>query len=192
MRAGLLGQFDTPEALLRAAEELRGRGYTRLDAFTPYPVRGLEQKLGMRCSPLPWLVLPFGLGGAGLAYLIQWACDAYDYPLNVGGRPGHAPLCFIPITFETMVLVSSLMGFVIFLALSRLPELWSPVFEVEGFERASIDRFWIGIDARDPALVRPLAERDLAELGATAIAWAGPSPPAPRGEPRPRAEGGLA
>lgn len=176
MQRGLLAEFDSAGSMLLALSELRGRGYQRLDAFTPYPVHGLEQALGLRRSPLPWMVLPFAIGGIVLGYLIQWYCNAYDYPLDVGGRPPHSAPAFIPITFETMVLVTALAGFVLFLALARLPELWSPVFEVPGFERASIDRFWIGIDARDPALVRSLAERDLRSLGALRVAWAGREP----------------
>lgn len=190
MRAGVLARFDSPEALLRVAEALRTRGYRRLDAFTPYPVRGLEQALGLRRSPLGWFMFPFGLAGAGGAYFIQWYLNAYDYPLNVGARPPHAAPTFVPITFETTVLAAAIGGFLIFLGLARLLRLYHPVFEVEGFDRASIDQFWIGIDARDPALVRSLAERDLAALGATAIAWFGPE--GTRGPERPaRSEGGI-
>ncbi|WP_437668705.1 DUF3341 domain-containing protein [Sorangium sp. So ce131] len=173
MRAGLLAEFETPEAMLRAIAELRSRGYRRLDAFTPYPVRGVEEALGLRRSPLSWILLPFAIAGAAGGYLVQWHNNAYDYPLNVGGRPAHAPPAFVPITFEMMVLATALSGLVVMLLLARLPELWSPVFDVPGFERASIDRFWIGIDARDPALIRPIAERDLTVLGARAVAWAG-------------------
>ncbi|KYF85453.1 hypothetical protein BE20_35995 [Sorangium cellulosum] len=173
MRRGLLAEFETPEAMLRAIAELRSRGYRRLDAFTPYPVHGLDEALGLRRSPLNWIVLPFALAGAAGGYLVQWHNNAYDYPLNVGGRPGHAPPAFVPITFEMTVLAAALAGFVVMLVLTRLPELWSPIFDVPGFERATIDRFWIGIDARDPALISPLAERDLTDLGALAVAWAG-------------------
>ncbi|WP_437595326.1 DUF3341 domain-containing protein [Sorangium sp. So ce590] len=173
MRRGLLAEFETPEAMLRAIAELRSRGYRRLDAFTPYPVHGLDEALGLRRSPLNWIVLPFALAGAAGGYLVQWYNNAYDYPLNVGGRPQHAAPAFVPITFEMTVLAAALGGFVALLVLMRLPELWSPIFDVPGFERATIDRFWIGIDARDPALIRPLAERDLTDLGALAVAWAG-------------------
>ncbi|WP_437475684.1 DUF3341 domain-containing protein [Sorangium sp. So ce1014] len=173
MRRGLLAEFETPEAMLRAITELRSRGYRRLDAFTPYPVHGVDEALGLRRSPLNWIVLPFALAGAAGGYLVQWYNNAYDYPLNVGGRPQHAAPAFVPITFEMTVLASALAGFVALLVLMRLPELWSPIFDVPGFERATIDRFWIGIDARDPALISPLAERDLTDLGALAVAWAG-------------------
>lgn len=185
MKRGLLAEFETPEALLGAALELRRRGYTELDAFTPYPVHGLESALGLRRSRLTWMVFPLALGGAAAGYFVQWWCNAWDYPLNVGGRPPHSAPAFIPITFEMTVLTSALTGLIIFLVLSRLPALWGPVFDVEGFERASIDRFWLGIDAADPTLLRGRAERDLRELGALRTVWtrgAAPgSPSAPAG-----------
>jgi len=191
MRAGVLARFGSPEALLSAATALRSRGYQRLDAFTPYPVHGLEQALGLRRSPLNWIVLPFALAGGAGAYLIQWYLNAYDYPLIVGGRPPHAAPAFVPITFETTVLVAALSGFVIFLGLARLLRLYHPVFEVEGFERASIDQFWLGIDARDPALVPSITERDLGALGALEVAWFG-AERGPRGEGPAPVEGEIA
>ncbi|HSN97023.1 MAG TPA: DUF3341 domain-containing protein [Candidatus Nanopelagicales bacterium] len=185
MKKGLLAEFETPEALLGAIEELRRRGYRDLDAFTPYPVHGLEQKLGLQRSRLTWLVFPFALAGATLGYCIQWYLNARNYPLNVGGRPPHSAPAFIPVTFEMTVLTSALVGLLVFFILCRLPELYNPIFDVEGFERASQDRFWLGIDARDPALVRGRAERELHEIGALRVAWtAGGEPPGmPEGRP---------
>jgi hypothetical protein len=177
MRYGVLGEFMTPEAMVEAIIGLRDRGYRRLDAFSPYPVHGAEEAAGKPRSPLDWIVFPFGLAGAGVTYLLQWYCNAYDYPLNVGGRPPHSALAFIPITFEMGVLSAAAVGMITYLAFTGLPELWSPVFEVDGFERASIDRFWVGVDARDPRFDRADVERAFAELGAARIAWAGPRAP---------------
>lgn len=174
MRSGVLGEFTTPEAMIAAIVALRERGYRRIDAFSPYPVHGAEEAAGMPRSPLGWIVFPLGLLGAGVAYLLQWYCNAFDYPLNVGGRPPHSAPAFIPITFEMGVLSAAVGGLITYFALTQLPELWSPVFEVEGFERASIDRFWVGVDARDPGFDRLGVEQALTELGASRVAWAGP------------------
>jgi hypothetical protein len=173
MQKGLLAEFATPEDMLRAIEGLTRLGYRELDTFSPYPLHGLERAVGLRRSRLGWIVFPIALAAAAGAYLIQWWCNGIDYPLNVGGRPPHSAPAFIPITFEMTVLAASLAGLVVFFVLARLPRLYSPLFEVEGFERASLDRFWIGIDARDAALARRQAERDLEELGATRIVRVG-------------------
>ena len=172
MYAGIVAEFLTPEEVVRALKELRRQGYRDLDAFTPYPVKGLEQALGRPRSRLNWIVFPIALGGAGLAFLVQWFCNAFDYPLNVGGRPLNSAPAFIPITFESGVLSASISGIVIFMMLCGLPQLWSPVFDVEGFSRASIDRFWVGVDDRDPQYNPVDLERALHELGALKVAYA--------------------
>jgi|HubBroStandDraft_6_1064221.scaffolds.fasta_scaffold995436_2 hypothetical protein len=169
MRTGIMAEFLTPEEMVAAIHALRRRGYGRLDAFSPYPVKGAEQALGLPRSRLSFIVFPFAMLGAALAYLLQWFCNAYDYPINVGGRPPNSPPAFIPITFEMGVLSASISGVIVFLVLSNLPELHAPVFDVEGFGRASIDRFWVGIDDRDPQYNEVQIERDLRDLGAASI-----------------------
>jgi hypothetical protein len=172
MRTGILAEFRTPEELLHAIGDLRALGYKRLDAFTPYPFKAAEDALRLPRSKLNWLVFGFGMAGAAIAYLIQWYCNAYDYPLNVGGRPLHSAPTFIPITFEMGVLAASVGGIVLFFIAAGLPELYNPVFDVEGFERASLDRFWLGVDARDPAFDPEALSRALSELGAIRVAFA--------------------
>src|SRR5262249_53577773 len=132
VNTGIVAEFETAEALLHALHELHRRGYRRLDAFTPYPVKGMEEAMGLRRSPLCWIVFPIAIVGAGLAYLVQLFCNAYDYPINVGGRPLNSAPAFIPITFESGVLAASLGGCFVFLLLTGLPQLHAPVADVPG------------------------------------------------------------
>jgi hypothetical protein len=169
MHTGLLAELRTPEDLLHAVHELRRHGYRRLDAFTPYPVKGLEEAVGIRRSLLAWIVFPIAVAGAGLGYLIQLFCNAIDYPLNVGGRPLNSVPAFIPITFETGVLAASLGGVFVFLLLTGLPRLHAPVDDVEGFQRASIDTFWVGVDDRDPRFDAEELTRLFHDLGAVSV-----------------------
>jgi hypothetical protein len=177
MRQGILAEFAAPEPMLHAIVELRHLGYRHIDAFTPYPVKGTEAALGEKRSPINWLVLPFALAGASLAYVVEWWCNAYDYPLNVGGRPLHSAPAFVPITFEMGVLAASLGGVLLFLMFAGLPALYHPVFCAEGFDSATNDRFWVGIDARDPAFDAPRMSIELLALGATRISFAGSATP---------------
>lgn len=158
---GLLAEFETADAMLDALRALYALGYRRLDAYSPYPVAGAEEALGLGRSRLPWAVFLGGLLGLAGSYWIQWYCNAVSYPVNEGGRPGHSPAAFVPASFETTILFSALVAFFGALVLCRLPKLWHPVFEVEGFERASIDRFFVGIDARDPRFDVTLSARSL-------------------------------
>jgi hypothetical protein len=169
METGVLGEFEDPEAMLRAIHELKRRGWRRLDAFTPYPVEGLEEALDLRRSTLNWRVLPFAILGAGGGYFIQWFCNGFNYPINVGGRPPHSAPAFIPITFEMGVLASAIFGVLIGFYLTGLPRLYLPLFDAPGFTRATLDRFLVGLDAADPSFSLVQAERDLRELGATNV-----------------------
>ena len=168
---GVMGEFVSPEALLAAVDRLKELGYTRLDAFTPYPVKALEEKIAKR-SPVGWLMLGAGLAGAALGYGVQWWCAVVAWPLNVGGRPVHSAPAFIPIAFESAVLFASVAGFVAFVALCRLPRLHHTTFEVEGFESASVDKFWIAVDVLDDAW-HPELKDELVRLGATRVADVG-------------------
>jgi hypothetical protein len=99
--------------------------------------------------------------------------NAVDYPLDVGARPPHAAPAFVPITFEMTVLAAAFAAFFGLLWLLGLPALWHPVFEGAGFERASVDGFWLGIDARDPIFSREQVTADLERVGALSVTWAG-------------------
>lgn len=169
MRSGVLAEFTTAEQLLAAVKQLKARGYQRLDAFTPWSVKGMDEALDLPRSPVARDVLIAGLLGASVAYLILWWTNAYDYPLIVGSRPPHAAPAFLPITFETTVLFAGLCAIGSAFWHSGLPRLWHPVFEVEGFDRAFIDRFWLGVDSNDPAFKVDDLQRELPALGALRV-----------------------
>src|SRR4051794_30630701 len=99
-----LAEFTSAEGILAAAGRLAELGYRRMEAWTPYPLPPLEPLLGVPRTPIPKLVLAAGATGAAFAYGVQTWMNAYDYPLNVGGRPLHSGPAWIPITFETTVL----------------------------------------------------------------------------------------
>jgi hypothetical protein len=174
MRSGIVAEFETPEALVAAYERLRQAGYSRLTSWTPYPMRALANRLP---QPLfvPLLMLGGALVGAGLAYLIQWWCNGYDYAIDIGARPLDSVPSDIPICFETAVLFASLTGFFALLGVYGFPRLNHPTFEVDGFERASVDRFWLGIDGSDPRIDERLPE-ELAAMGALRSERLGESP----------------
>jgi len=161
---GIIGVFDTPERVKTAAADLHGRGFRAFEAYTPYPVEGLDEII----HPGPKLFLPllmFGAAiiGAAWGYWIQYWDEALSYPLNVGGRPYNSWPAFMVGAFEFMLLVTVAAGFFGMLAASGLPELYHPLFEAKAFVRASRDRFLICIKASDPQFdaisVRGMFER---------------------------------
>ena len=148
----LMAEFAATDAVLAAIADLRERRLEALDVYSPYPVREIEAALAIPRSRIPyWAGAAAVLGGTG-AYGLQWWMNAYNYPLDVGGRPPHMPAAFVPITFEMAVLAASFTAFLAVLTFAGLPRLWHPVFETEGFESASIDRFWLSAELpRDAA-----------------------------------------
>jgi hypothetical protein len=160
----VLGEFEREHALLEAARALRGRG--KLDIHSPYPLHGADEALGLRRSTVPLVALVAGVTGAATGYFIQWYMNAFDWPINVGGRPAHSGPAWIPVTFELGVLFASL---AIFLGLLGgyfgFPRTHHPVFEVEAFRSASIDALWLSAEVAGADDAEGLAQ-ELRRLGA--------------------------
>jgi hypothetical protein len=172
MADALIAEFGDDAALAKAIERARELGVRELDAHTPYSTERVRDALAAPPSRLSRAVLAAGVLGAGAAYGLEWFLVAHLYPLNVGGRPPHFPLGFVPITFEMAVLFGSLTAFAGALWLGRLLRLWAPVFEVDGFERASSDTFWLTLKLDAGSAQATSAERlsaELAALGALSV-----------------------
>lgn len=166
----ILAEFGSPERLLEAAARLRAAGYERIELYSPYPLEGAEALLGLPRPRLPWFVLACGLAGAAAALWIQWFANAWDYPLNVGGRPLLSLPAWVPVTFEIGVLSAALGAFVGLLARAGLPRLWHPVFTAPGFEDASVDGFWLAVGVGDARYEPARTRRELEALGPRRIA----------------------
>ena len=146
---GIIACYASSEQFLSVMHRARSAGYTRVEAYTPFPVDGLDEALPRASTPIGWIVLAAGIFGACGAYGLQyWA--THNYPLNVGGRPLHSWPAFIPVTFELTVLSAAVIGVLALAWLCRLPRLHHPVFAVPGFERASQDRLFVFIRDDDP------------------------------------------
>jgi len=147
---GLIAEYDTPEQVLAAAEAARKAGYTRMDAYTPHPVEGLDDALGLAPTNLGFVVLAMGLFGAAAGYFLQWYSAAVFYPLNIGGRPLHDWPTYVVITFEVTVLLAAFTAGLFMLARNGLPRPYHPVFNTPGFERATRDGYYLCIETVDP------------------------------------------
>jgi hypothetical protein len=167
---GIIGVFETPEGIRDAARHLHSLGFRAVEAYTPYPVEGLGELIQPgRKAGLPLLMFAAAVIGAAWGYFIQYWDEAIDYPLNVGGRPHNSWPAFIVSTFEFMLLVTIAAGLFALLASCRLPRLYHPIFNAVEFERASVDRFVLCVEARDPSFEPHMIRRVLERFGAERV-----------------------
>jgi len=169
MKRFVLAEFAEPDPMVEAARKLREAGRAGLDAYSPYPVHGIDQALRLPRSKVPLMALIAGLTGATGGYVLQWWTNAVDYEINVANRPLHAWPTNIPVTFESGVLLCALsLFFGSLFYFFGLPRTYHPVFEAEEFRSASLDKFWISAELSEGEEPQAL-ERTLRELGARRV-----------------------
>lgn len=158
--AGVVGFFDTPGALIEAMKKVREANYESFDAFTPYPIHGLDKIQGLKRSWIPYVTLGAGLTGFMLAIALQYWTSAVDWPLNVGGKPYWSWPAFVPIMFELTVLLAGLCTVGAMFIANGLPNTSKKSFD----PNITRDRFALMIDAPKLATEEELEEMDDAEL----------------------------
>ncbi len=146
----MAARYADKDQLVEAARLARSNGYTRMEAYSPFPVEELFEILGHKDRRLPWAVFFGGLTGCLAGFFMQFYANVFDDKLNIGGRPFNSWPAFIPITFELTVLFAAITGFVTLLSRCGLPEIYHPVFNIPTFDRASLDSFFLCIMADDP------------------------------------------
>jgi Protein of unknown function (DUF3341) len=147
---GLLAEFDSAQALLDAAHRTRAAGFTRTDAYSPFPIHGLAEAIGFHEHVIPKLVFGAGVCGALAGYGLEYWSSVIAYPMNIGGRPLFSWVSFIPPAFETTILFAAFTAGLSMIVLNGLPQPYHPVFNAPRFHRASQDTFFLAIEAADP------------------------------------------
>lgn len=141
--AGVVGFFEKPEALIEATKKARDANYQSFDAFTPYPIHGLEKAQGLKRSPLPFVTMGAGLTGFMSAVALQYGTSVISWPLNVGGKPLWSWPAFVPIFFELTVLFAGLATVGAMFIINGLPNIKKKAFDTS----ITRDRFALMIDA---------------------------------------------
>lgn len=144
--AGVVGFFEQPSQLIHAMTEVRKANYENFDAYTPFPVHGLDAAQGLKRSPLPYVTLIAGIMGCTLAFSFEYWTSVIDWPLIVGGKPFNSWPAFVPIMFELTVLFGGLLTVAAMFALNRLPNIKRKVFDPS----ITRDRFALAIEAPAP------------------------------------------
>jgi ActD protein len=149
-RFALLAEFENTHQILHAAAMIRDAGYRRWDVFTPFPVHGMDEAMGLQNSKVGWFSFIGGLTGFTTGMLMIWWMNAWDYPITVGGKPLFSPIFAFPVSYELTILLGSFGSLFGMLILNRLPRLYNPLFRSTRFHLATHDRFFLAIEATDP------------------------------------------
>lgn len=162
---GLLAEFDSATELVDAAREIRDAGYTKTDAFMPFPLHDIDEALGIRRSILPYLCFAGGLTGMFAGLGLQFFVHVIDYPIIVGGRPYLSLPSFIPAAYELTILFAAFTAVLGMLFLNGLPRPYHPVFNVPRFALATREKFFLLIEAEDEKFDYDQTRRFMEELG---------------------------
>jgi|TARA_Y100000294_G_C8526879_1_gene325290 hypothetical protein len=162
---GLAAEFSDTPSIYHAAEKVKDAGYKWFDCNVPFPVHGLDRVMGVRMTILPILVFFGGLTGLIAACFLQiftnsleidiWALlPVVGYQFDVSGKPLLGPAAFVPVAFEMTVLFSALTAVFGTFFLNKLPMFYHPTLKHPALARATDDRFYLIIEARDPKFNR--------------------------------------
>jgi hypothetical protein len=169
---GLIAMFDSPAGIMHAAEAVRDAGYEFWDVITPFPIHGMDRAMGVRRSFVPRFSLAGGIVGFATGMTLIWWSGAWNFRLTVGGKPLFSPLFAFPISYEVTILFTAFATLLGMFLLNRLPMHYHAVMKQPHFKRATDDRFFVVIEARDPrydpaatkALLEKAGGREIAEL----------------------------
>lgn len=116
----LVAVFDDEHDLIEASHKLRKADIKIHDFYTPFPVHGLDDLLDIKRTRLPMVTFVAGGIGLTLAMGFQIWTSAFDWPINVGGKPMLSIPAFAPVAFEIMVLLGALCTVAAFFFVAKL------------------------------------------------------------------------
>lgn len=157
----VVAEFDNVDDVMSAARTVRDAGYKRWDIHSPFPIHGLDPEMGIQRTILPYIVFVCGLSGVSLgAFLTIWSMtdpfsipspwgpiEGYEYLIS--GKPSNSIPAYIPVWFELTILLSAFGAFFGMWALNLLPKHYHPLQNHPTMHRATDDRFFVVIEARD-------------------------------------------
>ena len=166
----VLGLFSDAHKIVDAANQIRPRKLGRLEAYTPYPVHGLDRAIGLAPSRLGRLVMLMGVIGAGLALLFEGWVSAVDYPLVTGGKALFSWQAFVPVVFEVTVLFATFTaGLAMLFAFNKLPFFGHPVLHSKAIKDITRDKLALSIEAVGAVLNTEAACQALLDSGAESV-----------------------
>jgi hypothetical protein len=163
----LYGLYNDEEVLLHAVKKAKEDHLEIMDVYSPFPVHGLDNILGLTESRIHIAGFIYGLIGCLSAFLFMTWVFTRDWPIIFGGKPYFSALSFIPITFEVTVLFASVGMVVTFYTICGMgPGVDNPTLD----DRITDDKFCIAFDVDDADAAKQAALRQfLTDTGAEEV-----------------------
>ena len=146
----MLAEFKNPAELLEAAEKLRDAGYKKFDCHSPFPIHGMDDAMGMKRSPLGWMVGVVAFFALLAGFTLEWWTSVIDYPLIISGKPFFSYQAYGPVAFAVMVLSSAFTALLGMMALNKLPMWYHQLFHSEKTAKITNDSFIVSVESDDP------------------------------------------
>ena len=140
--------YDDDDKLMDGAKMLVSKGIHVNEVFSPMPIHGIDDVIGVRHTRLGIAAFLYGLTGLMLATLAMKYFMIDDWNMNIGGKPNFALPAWIPITFELTVLCAAVGMVLTFCYICQL----SPFLKRHHFHpRATDDLFVMVIECSEKA-----------------------------------------
>jgi len=161
----ILAEFENPAQLLHAAEKLKDAGYQRFDCHSPFPIHGMDDAMGMKRSPLGWIVGAVAFFALPSGFTLEWWTSTIEYPLVISGKPFFSYQAYGPVAFAIMVLCSAFTALFGMMALNKLPMWYHKLFDSAKTAKISNDGFVVSIDGNDPIFDQKKTQSFLEDIG---------------------------
>ena len=126
MSKAIYALYDDDDIMVSGAKVILAKNVKIKDVYSPFPIHGLENVLGIKWTRLAINAFLYGITALALALLGMSYFMIQDWPMNIGGKPSFALYqnlpAFIPVTFEFTVLCVVTFFAIIFLFLD--PSIW--------------------------------------------------------------------
>ncbi len=168
---GIAAEFHSAAELFHAAEKLRDAGFKKFDVFSPFPIHGMDDAMGLGRSQLGKVIFCGGMTGLLTAVGLTFIPSSFIYPTIVAGKPTNLFTipAFFPILFELTILFSAFTAVIGMLVMNGLPRLHHPIFNWDRFKKVSDDKFFCVVESTDPNFKESAVREFLEEIGGKEI-----------------------
>ena len=156
---GYAAYYEHPDHLLAAARHARDSRYDDFEAYSPFPIHGMDEAMGMERSWIPWVTFGAGIVGFLTANALQFGMMTFDWPMIIGGKPFAPWPSFVPVMFELTVLVAGVTTAIVMLKAAGCFQKADVIDE-----RITNDRFVLWISAEDSEFDEDEVESFLSDL----------------------------